>query len=236
MNRNRLIRLRVGALFSGGKDSTYAAYLVSRTEQLKCLITIIPPSAMSFMFHFPNIRWTKLQAEAMGLPRVVEETKGIKEEELEDLRKAIETARERYQLDAICTGALASDYQKTRVERVCDALGLRCVSPLWHSDPEAHLRRILRDGFLVKVISVSALGLDSRWLGRTIDEAAVDELVKMAAKYGFHIGFEGGEAETFVLDCPLFSRRIEIVSSESHWEADSGYLDITAAKLSEKPS
>lgn len=228
--------MRVGALFSGGKDSTYAAYVTSRTDQLACLITVFPPSAMSYMFHFPNIRWTRLQAEAMGLPQVTQETNGVKEEELDDLRKAIEAAMKKYRLDAVCTGALASDYQKTRVERVCGALGLECISPLWHSEPEAHLRSLLREGFVVQVVSVSALGLDVGWLGRTIDGSAIDELVKMGAKYGFHVGFEGGEGETFVLDCPLFSKRIEILSSERYWKGDSGYLDIVDARLAEKPS
>lgn len=228
--------MKVGALWSGGKDSTYAAYVASRTDELVCLITVFPPSASSYMFHFPNIRWTKLQAEAMGLPQVTRQTNGVKEEELDDLRQAVETAKKKHGIDSICTGALASDYQKTRVERVCSTLGLQCISPLWHIDPETHLRRLLREGFVVEVVSVSALGLDETWLGRTIDGAAIDELVKMGAKYRFHIAFEGGEAETFVLDCPLFSRRVEILSSERHWKGDSGYLDITDARLAEKPS
>jgi ABC transporter with metal-binding/Fe-S-binding domain ATP-binding protein len=226
--------LRVGALFSGGKDSTYAAYVVSKTDQIACLITVFPPSAMSFMFHFPNIRWTSLQAEAMALPQVTGETAGVKEEELGDLRRTIESAKERHDLNAICTGALASVYQKSRVETICRDLGLKCISPLWHADPEAHLRALIRDSFMVEVVSVSALGLGEEWLGRIVDGPAIDQLVKMATKYGFHVGFEGGEGETFVLDCPLFSKRIEIARSEKHWEGDSGYLEITGARLVEK--
>ncbi len=227
--------MRVGALWSGGKDSSYAAYVTSKTDQLVCVITVFPPSAMSYMFHFPNVKWTELQAEAMGVPQVVRKTKGIKEEELADLKSAIEAAKREHHLDAICTGALASDYQRIRVERVCSELSLRCLSPLWHIDPETHLRRLVREGFISEVVSVSALGLDSRWLGRVIDGPAVDELVRIGAKYKFHIGFEGGEAETFVLDCPLFSKRIQIVRTETHWEGDSGYLDILDARFAEKP-
>ena len=139
-----------------------------------------------------------------------------------------------YGLDAICTGALASVYQKTRVERICSELELECISPLWHLDPETHLRNLLRDGFLVTIVSVSALGLDQSWLGRIIDEEAISELVKLGSRYGFHVGFEGGEGETFVLDCPLFDRRIEILRSEKHWEGDAGRLEINEARLAEK--
>ena len=192
----------VGALFSGGKDSTYAAYLASRKEQLACLITIFPASDMSYMFHFPNLKWTKLQAEAIGVPQVVTQTQGVKEEELADLREAIDTAKRNYRLQGIYTGALASVYQKTRVEKICSELGLGCISPLWQIEPEGYLRTLLRERFTIMVSSVSALGLDESWLGMILDDEAVSRLVKTGARYRFHIGFEGGEGETFVSGLP----------------------------------
>lgn len=188
------------------------------------------------MFHYPNLKWTRLQAEAAGVPQVVGETAGVKEEELADLRAVTLSAKERFGLDGIYTGALASVYQKSRVERICDELGLKCVSPLWGIDPETHLRTLLSEGFIVEVVSVSALGLDQRWLGRVLDSRAVDELVELGAKYRFHVGFEGGEGETFVLDCPLFTKRIEIVSSDKHWSRDSGSLEIKEARTVPKVS
>ncbi len=195
-----------------------------------CLITLFPRSESSYMFHFPNVAWTKLQADAIGVPQLTWETEGVKEAELDDLRDALKAAKQRFGLDGLYTGALASSYQKTRVEKTSSQVGLECVSPLWHVDSEGHLRTLLREGFIVEVVSVSALGLGEGWLGRTLDHAAVDELVGLAAKYKFHVGFEGGEGETFVLDCPLFSKRIEVVSSKKHWRGDSGYLEITEAR------
>lgn len=226
--------MRVGSLWSGGKDSTYAAWVTSKGHTLACLVTVFPKSADSYMFHYPNLEWTSLQAEAIGVPRVTEETRGIKEEELEDLRRALAKAKEAYGVEAVCTGALASVYQKSRVERICGELGLECLSPLWGIDPETHLRRLVEDGFVVMVVGVSALGLDGRWLGRIIDSDAVDELVHLAKKFRFHAGLEGGEGETFVLDCPLFRRRITVQESTKHWRADSGYLEIKKASLMPK--
>lgn len=187
------------------------------------------------MFHFPNLRWTSLQAEAMGVPQLTAATEGVKEEELGDLRRAIEDAKSRYRLDGVYTGALASVYQKTRVERICSDLGLECVSPLWGADPEGHLRRLVTDGFSVMVVSVSALGLDQGWLGRMLDERSIGELVALGRKYRFHVGLEGGEGETFVLDAPSFSKRIEVRSATKHWSGDSGYLEISEAVLVPKP-
>ena len=186
---------------------------------------------MSYMFHFPNVKWTALQAESIGVPLLTEETEGVKEEELADLERALANAKSKFGLEGIYTGALASVYQKTRVEKVCARLSLKCISPLWGADPEAHLRRLVEEGFAVIVVSVSALGLDQTWLGRRLDGSSIDELVALAKKFRFHVGLEGGEGETFVLDAPFFSKRIEILASEKHWKGDSGYLEITDAAL-----
>lgn len=224
--------MRVGVLFSGGKDSTYAAYLArQRGDELSCLITLSPVKSDSYMFHFPNIGWTSIQAQAMHLHQVTLETKGVKEEELVDLSKAIEIARREYSIEGVYTGALASVYQKSRVERTCDELGVKAVSPLWHIDQFTHLTNILADRFEVIMTGVAALGLDESWLGRPLDKEAIRDLAELHAKYGVNPGLEGGEGETFVLDCPLFDRRIEVVSSKKHWKGDSGYLEILDARL-----
>ncbi len=189
---------------------------------------------MSYMFHYPNLKWTALQAESVGVPLLTEQTEGVKEEELDDLARALAKAKAKFGLEGIYTGALASVYQKTRIERICEGLGLRCISPLWGVDPEAHLRRLLRDGFSVIVVSVSALGLDQTWLGRSLDATSIDELVALGRRFKFHVGLEGGEGETFVLDAPFFSKRIEVRSAEKRWRGDSGSLEITEAALVSK--
>jgi len=167
----------------------------------------------------------------MGVTQRVSQTEGVKEEELADLERALADAKREFSLEGVYTGALASVYQKSRVERVCAGLGLKCVSPLWGIDPEAHLRRLARDKFSAIMVGVSALGLDEGWLGRELDGPAIDELVALGRKFKFHAGLEGGEGETFVVDAPLFSKRLEIRSAVKHWRGDSGYLEITDAAL-----
>ena len=172
-----------------------------------------------------------MQAEAIGVPLLTEQTEGVKEEELADLKRTLGRAKADYGLEGIYTGALASVYQKTRVEQICEDLGLDCVSPLWGIDPEVHLRRLVADGFSVVVVSVSALGLDQGWLGRELNESSIAELVALSRKFKFHVGLEGGEGETFVLDAPFFSKSLEVRSAEKHWRGDSGFLEITDAVL-----
>ena len=171
--------MRVGVLFSGGKDSTCAAWLASRKDELACLVTLFPKTETSYMFHFPSLEWTGLQAEAIGVPQLTGRTEGVKEEELEDLESTLARAKAEFGLEGIYTGALASVYQKSRAERICGRLRLECFSPLWGVDPEAHLRSLVREGFVAVVVSVSALGLDERWLGRTLVVARIDELVAL---------------------------------------------------------
>ena len=218
-------------LFSGGKDSAYSAYLASQKDTLTCLVTLRPRREDSYMFHFPNLQWTGLQAESMGLPQVTFDTEGQKEAELNDLRAALKAAKEAYFIEGVYTGALASVYQKSRVDNICAELELKSISPMWGIDPRSHLMNIIHAGFSVMIIGVAAMGLDESWLGRLLDEEMVDELVALQTKYKLHAALEGGEGETFVLDCPLFEERIEVVSSKKHWNGVNGYLEFLDARL-----
>ncbi|MFX0117649.1 MAG: diphthine--ammonia ligase, partial [Candidatus Hodarchaeota archaeon] len=162
----------------------------------------------SYMFHTPAIELAHLQAEALGIPIVVGQTKGRKEEELEDLAKVLKQAQENHQIDGVITGALYSNYQRQRIEKICDSIGLKCYSPLWHIDQEQEMRQLLREGFEVILTSYAAYGFDASWLGRPLTEKDVDRLVELNRKIGINIAGEGGEFESFVTWMPGFAKRI----------------------------
>ena len=61
------------------------------------------------------IEESKKIIDALGLPIIFKTTKGEKERELKDLRVAIKEAKQKYKIQGIVSGALASNYQKTRV-------------------------------------------------------------------------------------------------------------------------
>ncbi|HHE36679.1 MAG TPA: diphthine--ammonia ligase, partial [Candidatus Woesearchaeota archaeon] len=148
--------MRLAVLFSGGKDSTYALHKALRREEVACLITIISKNKESYMFHTPNIDLTELQAKAIGLPLIKKETRGEKEEELRDLKEAIIRAKEEFSVEGIVTGAVESIYQATRIQRICDELGLWCFNPLWKKDQEELLRETLSHGFKTIISGVFA--------------------------------------------------------------------------------
>jgi diphthine-ammonia ligase len=221
-------------LFSGGKDSTMAAYKAKEEGwQVECLVSIHSQNPHSYMFHVPNIHLTQLLSQAMGIPLIKAETLGKKEEELRDLKEVLLKIKARG-VGALFTGAIASEYQKSRIDKICMELGLQSKAPLWHIDPLEYMEEILELGFEVIITSVSAEGLDESWLGRKLDQNLLKDLLKLHKKYGLHLAFEGGEAETLVLDGPLFKKRLKIIDSEKVWNRDSGYLVIKEAILEYK--
>ena len=187
------------------------------------------------MFHTPNIDLAKLQAKAMQLPLIEQKTEGQKEAELRDLKKALEKAKQKYKIDGIITGALCSTYQRDRIERVADSLGLKIFSPLWHINQETEMRELVKRGFKVIISSISAYGLSKSDLGKEIDDGFVDRMVELDKKIGINIAFEGGEAETLVLDCPLFKKKIVIKDAKIIMENNcTGIYKVIKAELETK--
>jgi diphthine-ammonia ligase len=223
----------VGVLYSGGKDSTFAcSCLIEEGYNISCLITVRSQNQDSYMLHTSNIDLAKLGAEALGYPIVFGETEGRKESELSDISEAIGRAKSEYDFDSIATGALASNYQKERVERIAKDLDLGSVSPLWHMDQVEYLRNVISKGYEFVLTSVSCEGLDETFLGKTISPNLVETIIERSRKFKFNPAFEGGEAETLVLDCPLFqSEKIKIQESKINWNGYSGQLIIERAAL-----
>ncbi len=206
--------MKLGVLFSGGKDSTYAAYLASKSNELSCLITIHSKNLYSYMFHTPSISKVKIQAETMNLPLIEVNTKGEKEEELNDLKKAIIEAKKKYKIEGIVTGAVASTYQASRIQKICNELKLKVINPLWQKDQIKLLNELIENNFEVIIVGVAAEGLDESWLGRKLDKKMINELILLNKKNGLNPAFEGGEAESFVLDCPLFKRKLKVIEKK----------------------
>jgi ABC transporter with metal-binding/Fe-S-binding domain ATP-binding protein len=226
--------MRLGILFSGGKDSTYALFKAMEKEEVVCLISLLSESEESYMFHTPNINLTEMQANAMGLPLIQKVTRGRKEEELDDLKEAIKQARETFGIEGVVSGAIESVYQSERIQKICDELGLWCFNPLWLKDQEELLKELIENDFKVVISGIFAYPLDETWLGREIDYKMIKELVKLKERYQLSPSGEGGEIETTVLDAPFFNRRIEIVDFEVTAKLNTGVMKIKKARLVEK--
>ena len=223
--------MRLGVLFSGGKDSCLAMHRAAECDDVVCLVTVVPENRESFFFHTPNLHLVELQARALGLPLVRRGTPGREEEEIADLSAAIAQATDEHGIGGIVTGAVGSVYQATRVQRVCDDLGLWCFNPLWQLDQVQLLWELVRGGHQVMVSGVFAPPLDEEWLGRIIDAPTVQELEGLWESHGIHPAGEGGEIETTVLDAPMFGSRIEVRASRREFHRDSGVLHVERAEV-----
>ncbi len=223
--------MRVAALVTGGKDSALALHHASRLGyEVKYLVTMLPQREDSWMFHFPNIRLADLFAEAVGLPLVKAETSGVKEMELEDLKRLLATL----DIEGAVSGAIASQYQKKRIDKICRELNLRSIAPLWQENPIKLLKEIINLNFDTVIVGVYALGFDQSWLGRRMDLTTLNDLLELNERYEVSLVGEGGEYETLVLDAPFFKRRIRLLQTERVWEDHSGYLLVRKADLADK--
>ena len=232
----QVFEMKVGVLFSGGKDSTFSTYIAQLYGwDVSCLISLKSLNKDSFMFHTPNIDLVSLQAKAMELPLILKETSGEKEMELEDLKLALATAKMRHEIEGVVVGALFSDYQQERVNRICYALDLKTFAPLWHVPQDKLLKEMIDLGFELQFSAIAAYGLDKSYLGKTIDDNVYEKLLKLHEKVGFHVAGEGGEYETLVVDCPLFKKKLVVKDASVVMENENtGKFVVKRAVLQQK--
>jgi len=225
--------MKLAALFSGGKDSTYAIYLAKKLgHSVDVLLTLYPYSSESHLLHYPNIEFTQLQAKSMKIPQLIEKTHSDdSENESKKLNNLISLAKEKYSIDGIVHGGILSEYQKDNFSLICEKNQLKIISPLWNKEPESYMKELLNENFEYIISTVSSAGLNDSWLGRIIDKNGLDELQKLQKKFRFNLNFEGGEAETFVTNCPLFEKRLLIQDSTTEWDGYRGRFEILEAKL-----
>ncbi|MFB5632416.1 MAG: diphthine--ammonia ligase [Nitrosopumilus sp.] len=225
--------MKLASLFSGGKDSTYAIHLAQKQgHEVKCLLSIFTKSDESHLLHHPNIQWTKLQSESMQIPQItINSDSDDVDDELSLLENLLKTAKEEYGIKGIVHGGIKSNFQKEKFENVCSKYGLTVIAPLWNLEPEKYMNDLLEANFVFIMITVSSDGLDDSWLGKTIGLSEITSLKKLSDNFGFNLNFEGGEAETFVIDCPLFSNSIKIKQAEKKWDGYRGRFEIVDAEL-----
>lgn len=221
------------ALFSGGKDSTFAIYKEKQKgNNITCVVTIFPKSDESTFLHYPNIHVTKLQAKSMNIPHLFSQTNSNDvETEMQEIQKLLTQAKKDFGIEGLVHGGILSKFQKDRFEDICSKLNLKMFLPLWGINQKEYLKNLIESKFQFIITSVSSAGLDESWLGKEITMEDVEKLDKLATKHGFNLSFEGGEAETLVLDCPLFSFPIKIIDSKKSWDGYRGRFEITEAIL-----
>jgi ABC transporter with metal-binding/Fe-S-binding domain ATP-binding protein len=212
--------MRVAVLSSGGKDSAAAWWwAVCQGWTVDSLVTVRITGDDSPMFQIPGTNLVGQQAKLAGVQWVEVEAAGSTPDDLDALASVLEHR----DIDGFVSGALRSDYQKSRLERMAERLGLRSWTPLWHQDGFHHVRDMVAHGFEIMITSVSAEGLDETWLGHVLTEHSFSRLHALSEKHRFHVEGEGGEYETLVLGGPHMPGRLE-VDWWASWDGRRGHL------------
>ncbi len=214
--------MKLTILFSGGKDSVFSAFWAVSQGHTTRLLSLIPESD-SMMFHFPNVSFCREQAKSMGMEIDFLTVKN--DNELAELESFLAKQAKSGKCDGVVAGAIESEYQKQRVELICHNLGIASFAPLWRTY-DAYLSEVT--GYFEAVFTrVAAGGLGPEWLGKRFDS----KFVGMAKSSAMQINpsLEGGEGETFVLDAPFYSSRLEI--QESRIEANGDLSTLLIGKI-----
>jgi diphthine-ammonia ligase len=221
--------MRLVALISGGKDSVCALTCALREHDVVQLVNV-HAAENSLLYHVPCARLTRLISEAVGIP-LVSGVSFSHDNELTLLKKLLQGV----EVDGVVAGTIESNFQMSRLKKLCDQLELQLFTPLWKKGSE-RLLRAMAGSMDILVVQVAADGMNESWLGRTLDEGAVDDLSALHSKYGVHIMGEGGEYETLVVDAPIFKRRIKVMNYEKKWFSEQwrGYLEIHQFALEDK--
>ena len=225
--------MKLASLFSGGKDSTYAIYMVQKQgHDIACLLSVFPNSDESHLLHHPNMAWTKLQSESMNIPQLlISSDSDNTDEELSKLEILLQKAKEQFDIEGVVHGGIKSNFQKDKFETLCSKLDLIIVAPLWGIESQQYMNDLLDSKFEFIMTVVSSDGLDDSWLGKLIFKSDIDILKRLSQKFGFNLTFEGGEAETFVINCPLFTNSIKINQFKKIWDGYRGRFEIVDAGL-----
>ena len=205
--------MKVACLFSGGKDSCFALFWALFQGFEPVLITV-KGEEYSMMFHHPNIGKTALQARALGLKQHFLKTTDKRWHA--DLKRLLKKLR----VHGIVAGAVASEYQRRKLDKLGEELKIPTYAPLWHKEDE--LMSELLEYFETYIIAVSADGLGKEWLGKPFKELAAAKIK------GIHPFLEGGEGETYVANAPFFKKRVKIAKSrwKIKWDGVRGEAQI----------
>ncbi|XP_063804128.1 diphthine--ammonia ligase isoform X2 [Pseudophryne corroboree] len=240
--------MRVVALISGGKDSCYnMMQCVLAGHEIVALANLKPPESTddeldSYMYQTVGYQALDLYAEAMGLPLYRATLSGTslsigrgyspqEGDEVEDLYHLLKLVKEKEAVDSVSVGAILSDYQRVRVENVCQRLSLQPLAFLWRRRQEDLLDEIISSGVQAILIKVAAIGLDpEKHLGQSLEEIG-PYLKQLSAQYGVHVCGEGGEYETLTLDCPLFMKKIVVDSTEVVMHSNDAFAPVAYLRL-----
>lgn len=222
--------MKAVASWSGGKDSCFACYkAVQEGFEIANLLTMMASDGES---NFHKIRSDLLdaQADAVRLPLIKQKT--TPETYEKDFKNVLEQLKARG-AEGLVTGDIyeVAGHEEGWLNRVCKEVGLKPIKPLWMEDTKQIFLDCINAGFKATVVRTKLDLLGTEWLGRQLDKAFFDDIVKLGTVDPCG---EGGEYHTVVTDGPIFKKRIEILESRKTTLNGFGHLEIKRFEIKAK--
>lgn len=217
--------------WSGGKDSCLACYrAITSGMQVRYLLNMVTEDKQWSRSHGLSAELLRVQAKALGIPLIQQRTTSSNYEA--EFKNALLS----FVREGITSGVFGDiDFNEHRewVERVCSAGGITPYLPLWERDQEELLKEFIDLGFESVVVATKADLLGEEWLGRRMDSDLLADLRHLRKTKGITPSGEAGEYHTYVINGPLFRKRVEI--QEAHKELKEGHWFLRIDKCELKP-
>jgi len=228
--------MKVAILYSGGKDSNYALEsAIEKGWEIKYLLSIKPNRTDCYLFHYATVEHTPIQAKLLNIPHILVPC-SVADPILE--ANIVKEVVKKNPVDAVILGG--TGLQVTQIKSVQDALlplGIETFPSHAEYDHNDLLKEMVNKGYKIMITQIASQGLDKEWLGKVLTKDNIEEFFTRSKKYGFPLGGDGGYYDTFVLECPLFNKKINILKSHKHLEAHNiGHVIFDKMSLTEHQS
>ena len=229
--------MKVAIMFSGGKDSTFAIdYALEEGWDIKYLISIKPNRTDCYLFHYATVEHTKDLAKILEIPHILEKcTIADPEKEAQIVRKIVEKQQKTTPVNAVVLGGTGlQETQLRSIQYALRPLGIEVFASHSGEEHDLIIDNMLNKGYEIMITQVASDGL-MPWLGKKLTKENFKELKRDSVMYKFHIGFEGGYADTLVLDGPILKKKLKIDSFEKVVEDQySGHIKINKLRILDK--
>lgn len=222
--------MKVASLWSGGKDSSLACY---KAMENKLDVVVLA----NFIWEKPSVAHAlnivRLQAEAIQKPSLEIH---VKEPYFDEYHKAIIKLKQDYGIEAVVTGdiTIVDSFHGNWVTNVCKGTGVEVINPIWGFERSKVLEELTSKGFKPMFTCVKEPWFTPDWLGRTLDNKAVEDLKELHEKNGVDLCGEMGEYHTMVLDAPFFEKKIKVAKFTTEKRNDAFFLNPTEVSLEPK--
>lgn len=203
---------RIALSWSGGKDSTMAAYqlLASQKYEIATLLTTVTEEFERISMHGVRRELLERQARSLGIAlRTVLIPKECTNEIYEvRMREALEDFKAQG-ISKVAFGDLfLADVKQYRDERLAQ-VQMSGLYPIWMRDTDELVRTFIGLGFKAFLTCVDTEAIDASFAGRQIDQQLLKDLPENADPCG-----EYGEYHSFVYAGPIFAQPIACRAGE----------------------